>query len=223
MKRKIFMALALFLTLAANAQQSELTDPNVKMYLKLDASNNRELVMGVCFENKSGRPMASISFDMEMPNGLTVLSADRGSILQSNHEIVVEKYNYSGLNHWFFLCYNFAPTAMSNRQFTNDGRVCTLTLDTSALTDGQFSIIVRNAEVVWSDGYDVKAYKTPDFSFQFHVNDLPTDIKGVEDVDIDRRPADTTHQGTYNLQGVKVEKMQPGRIYIIDGKKVIVK
>ena len=30
-------------------------------------------------------------------------------------------------------------------------------------------------------------------------------------------------QGIYTLEGVKVEKTQPGHIYIIDGKKVFVK
>ena len=230
MKRNIILILVLAATLTASAQNWEQTDPNIRVYMEIDSDIITNLQLGLCFENKTALPMTAIGCDLDLPAGMSVYSYQRGEILNTGHWLSVKKYQNNYANRWFATCYCHYTQENSNvnlKQFLSDGRVATLTLDASSLSDGTYTIIVRNAEVLWTDGYSVKSFKTADFSLQIQLKEgelvppVPTDIKGVEDKDYS--PVVAGPQGIYTLQGVKVEKTQPGNIYIIDGKKVMVK
>ena len=230
MKRNIILTLALAATLAASAQNWEQTDLNVRVYMEIDYETNTNLRLDLCFENKTSLLMTAMGCDLDLPVGMSLISYQRGEVQNTGHTLSVKKYQKYYANRWFITSYcsdAYANSYVNRKQFLSDGRVATLTLDASSLSDGTYTIVVRNAEVLWTDGYSVKSFKTADFSLQIQLKEgelvppVPTDIKGVEDKDYS--PVVAGPQGIYTLQGVKVEKTQPGNIYIIDGKKVMVK
>ena len=229
MKRNIIITLALAATLSASSQVWEQTDPNVGVYLELDTDNNTDLQVGVCFLNKTSLPMTAMGCDLVLPAGMSIDSYERGDILNSGHILSVMKYENRYDNRWFITSYCHYTQENSNvasKQFKRDGRVATLKINAETLSEGVYDFHLRNAEVVWTDGYSVKSYKTENACYEFKIYNgnlypgVVTDIQGVEDKA--SAPA-VGRQGIYTLEGVKVEKTQPGHIYIIDGKKVFVK
>ena len=230
MKRNIILTLALAATLTAGAQTWKQTDPNVRVYIEIDSDTKTDLQLGLCFENKTSLPMTAMGCYLDLPGSMSIISYQRGGVQNSGHTLSVKRDQKTFNNRWFITSYcldAYANSYVNRKQFVGDGRVATLTLDASKLSEGLYTIFVYDAEVVWTDGYDVKSYKTADFSLQFQLKDgisqapVTTDIQGVNDKD--SKPAASGPEGIYTLQGVKGEKTQPGHISINNGRKVMAK
>ncbi len=105
--------------------------------------------------------------------------------------------------------------------------MATLYLDVSALSEGQYNITMRNAILVWTDGYTVTQFKTADTGYVLKLmsdhaqGGVATDIQGI--VEEDTKQVSPAQRGIYTLQGVKVDRTEPGRIYIVNGRKVLMK
>ena len=174
--------------------------------------------------------MCGLECTLELPEGVNVLrTTSRGEALNGYHVHMNNSYKHSrtdDTNCWLFTCFSRA-TDVANKQFVCDGRVATLFLDVSALSEGTYNIGVRNALVVWTDGYNVRQLKTADAGYELNLMSdhaqgaVATDIQGI--VEEDTKQVSPAQRGIYTLQGVKVDRTEPGRIYIVNGRKVLMK
>ena len=231
MKRTIIASIALALTLCANAQQWEQTTPDVSVYITIEGGDPTSVPLNICYLNTSGEDMCGLECTLELPEGVNVLrTTSRGEALNGYHVHMNNFYKHSrtdDTNCWLFTCFSRA-TDVAYKQFVGDGRVATLFLDVSALSEGTYNIGVKNALVVWTDGYNVRQLKTADAGYELNLMSdhaqgaVATDIQGVAE-DEDQRQASPARRGIYTLQGVKVDRTEPGRIYIINGRKMLVK
>ena len=237
MKRNIFITLALLLALTAKGQMDRFLD----FWLEIDKSSSSYMEIGVYINNRTAdmggswwysyTPIIALSFDIDFPTGI-IGDEDRYATLHglSHHNVFVTPYVDNSCRS--FVCIIPKYEAGYNEPFPDYAgpwRICTLKPAIAyGMSDGSYQIDVSNIELVWTDGYLVDTYHTPDVSYQFEIHNgisqppVPTDIKGIDDQDIE--PADSNApQGIYTLQGVKVEKMQHGNIYIVNGKKMMAK
>ena len=236
MKRNIFTMLVLVLTLTAKGQAA---GDRINLWLETDNTNSSSLQIGINIDNKSDEASAgwgwdstiylcAVSLDLDLPEGLIMSTVTGGDMMRNGgHSLFYCNYEDESRypNRWFICCIPKYEEGHSAVFSPISGRLCTLNMPTF-LSEGIYDIIVRNVEFVSTDGYKVYSYTpVPDFSYQFKIQDgiaqppVPTEIKGVEDKDYS--PVVAGPQGIYTLQGVKVEKTQPGNIYIINGKKVV--
>ena len=239
MKRNIFITLALLLALTAKGQMDYFLD----FWLEIDkssSSNNMEI--GVYINNRTADmggswwysyvPMFALSFDIDFPTGI-VGDEDRYATLHglSHHNVFVTPYVDHSCRS--FVCIIPKYEVGYHEPFPDYAggwRICTLKPYIAyGMSDGSYQIDVRNIELVSStDGYNASTYHIPDVSYQFEIRNgisqppVPTDIKGIDDQDIESADSNAP-QGIYTLQGVKVEKMQHGNIYIVNGKKMMAK
>ena len=239
MKRNIFITLALLLALTAKGQMDYFLD----FWLEIDkssSSNNMEI--GVYINNRTADmggswwysyvPMIALSFDIDFPTGI-VGDEDRYATLHglSHHNVFVTPYVDHSCRS--FVCIIPKYEVGYHEPFPDYAggwRICTLKPYIAyGMSDGSYQIDVRNIELVSStDGYNASTYHIPDVSYQFEIRNgisqppVPTDIKGIDDQDIESADSNAP-QGIYTLQGVKVEKMQHGNIYIVNGKKMMAK
>lgn len=231
MKRMIFATIALVMTVCASAQQWEQTTPDVRVYLMIEGGDPANLTLDVCFINELSEPMSGLECTIDLPEGIIVSrNTSGGEALNSGHMYMKNIYEHSrqdDTNSWLFTCFSRAAD-VDAKQFRSDGRVATLLLDASNLSEGTYNIGLRNALVVWTDGYNVTQLKTADVGYEFVVKEdyaggpVPTDVKGVMEEDAQHIVA-PAQRGIYTLQGVKVDSTEPGRIYIVNGRKVLMK
>lgn len=240
MKRNIFITLALLLALTAKGQMDRFLD----FWLEIDKSaSSSNMEIGVYINNRTADmggsmwysyiPMIAVSFDIDYPTG--IVGADENAALDgslTHHNVFVNQYYADEHFYRNFVC--IIPKYENGYhdafpEFAGGWRICTLTpIIANGMGNGSYQIDVSNIELVSSDGYVVDTYHLPDVSYQFEIRNgisqppVATDIRGIDEQDIE--PADSNApQGIYTLQGLKVEKMQPGNIYIVNGKKVMAK
>ena len=231
MKKSIIATIALAVSLCASAQQWEQTTPDARVYIEIDGGDPTNLALGICYENTTGEDLCGLECTLELPKGVNVLrNASGGEALNSNHIYMKNYYEHSrtdGTNCWLFTCFSRAADVAAKR-FVSDGRVATLFLDVSALSEGRYNITVSKALLVWTDGYRVVQLKTADAGYELNLSSdyaqgtVSTEVKGVAEEDINRMVS-PSQRGIYTLQGVKVDRTQPGGIYIINGRKMVVK
>jgi hypothetical protein len=234
MKKYIILTLALALSMGIRAQITAADLINV--HLEMDEPTDRYLRLGVYIDNTSDAlydPLHSwydptiylcgLSFDMDLPVPMQVYSVAKDGMATPGHYVwpgTDERY----VNRVFVTCW---PNTGNYRDFFGlQGRVFTLVLDPGFLSEGEYDIDVSNISMVESNGYWVHDYKKPGFSFRFEMREdipqppVPTAVKGVEERG-SQRVFTSGPRGIYTLQGVKVETMQPGHIYIVNGKKIV--
>ena len=232
MKKYIIVALALALNMTARAQVTAADLINI--HLEMDEPNGQDhlLRLGVYIDNTSNSLqnqwydptiyLNALSFDLDLPVPMYVDNVVKDGMATPYHDIwPTQDCRY--LNRYFICCF---PTGGVGSFYGLQGRAFTLILNPGWLNEGEYDIYVDNISMVETNLYKVIDYDTkPGFSYRFVMRDgvpetpLPTEIKGVDDKD--SRPVISGPQGIYTLQGVKVEKTQPGNIYIINGKKVM--
>jgi len=223
MKKYIILALALALNMTARAQMTA-TDL-INIHLEMDEPNGQDnlLRLGVYIDNTSDSMqnpwydptiyLGALSFDLDLPVPMYVDNFVKDGMATPGHDVWATH---------FICCF---PTGTYSSFFGLQGRAFTLLLEPGWLGEGEYDIYVDNVSMVENNLYNVNDYSKPGFSYHFVMRNgvpetpVPTEINGVDDKD--SRPVVAGPQGIYTLQGVKVEKTQPGNIYIINGKKVV--
>jgi hypothetical protein len=231
MKRQIVLALVMAATLTSNAQAVAVTPADyIGVHLEAYETTTTALKLGVDIENESWTfstngwdnsiYISGVSFDMDLPPFASITSQESSSL----DALIVRRYSsllYS--NRWFVCWYT------KTMSYDSDFHLATLTIEGWGQNEnGTYEIVVSNIDMAENrNSSGVNSYRKPGFTYQFELKDgigqepFPTDIQGVEDKD--DKPAAVSPKGIYTLQGVKVDRTRPGNIYIIDGKKVLVK
>lgn len=230
MKRIIIATIALALTICADAQQWEQTTPDASVYIIIDSGDLTALPLHIGYMNSTDESMCGLECTLELPEGVTVLrNSSGGEALNSLHiymKNIFKQSQQDNTNTWLFTCYSRAAD-VDAKKFRCEGEVATLYLDVSALSEGQYNITMRNAILVWTDGYTVTQFKTADTGYVLKLmsdhaqGGVATDIQGI--VEEDTKQVSPAQRGIYTLQGVKVDRTEPGRIYIVNGRKVLMK
>ena len=109
---------------------------------------------------------------------------------------------------------------------TGEGELMTGIIDASGLADGEYKLTFK--DVIFSDNDDSSLYaivshgaKKETLDIAFTVADgkvTGSTNSGVKGIVIDE---ETAQKGIYNIQGMKIRQTVPGRLYIVNGKKVI--
>ncbi len=109
---------------------------------------------------------------------------------------------------------------------TGEGDLMTGILNATGLADGDYSLTFK--DVIFSDNDDSALYAIVGNGAQTTTLDVPFTVEGgqvkggsksgVKGVVIDE---ETAQKSIYNIQGMKIRQTVPGRLYIVNGKKVI--
>lgn len=110
-------------------------------------------------------------------------------------------------------------------QDDNDMTLWSYTIYTSDYEDGDYQLVIPEAYLImYTNNYENTYLSLEELIFFTVANGKVSGIKGIE-----AAPVKAAAQGIYNLQGVKVSKDAstvsnlPAGIYIIDGKKVMIR
>lgn len=105
-----------------------------------------------------------------------------------------------------------------------EGEVFRINYDTEYLADGEYTITIGGpnggaAKLIYYDeatDKNVTISETATYTVKFKKEDGK--VSGVNRVVVD---AENEKQEIYNIQGMKIRQTVPGRLYIVNGKKVI--
>lgn len=154
-------------------------------------------------------------FDLFLPEGVTLaeessLAISPGSIIDVKQHIFDTAILRNGACR--VLCYSF-----QNKSFTlNSGDIASIKIIVdSNLPNGIYPIILKNVEVTRSNGLQCK--KENEIEGLLSITD--EDLDDITPVEVDKT---INNRVIYNLMGIRVKKLYPGQIGIIDGKKIIV-
>lgn len=176
----------------------------------LDGKKAKDLVdMGVVVGKKVG---TKYKFDM-----------DNGATFNTSRNVVKDKANIEIGNkaNLIFNYYNDADFITGTT-----GEVVRIKYNAEYLADGEYTITCTGP-VAAGDEMMIKYYDESDdeikdivgvapFTLKFSKQD--GNISGVSRVVVD---AENEKQEIYNIQGMKIRQTVPGRLYIVNGKKVI--
>lgn len=188
--------------------------PNHVVYIQdliLNAGSEAALQVKLKDEDEA----VGFQFDLYLPKGVTLaeepsLAISPGSIINVKQHIFDTALLRNGACR--VLCYSF-----QNKGFTsNSGDIASINITVdSNLPNGVYPIILKNVEVTKSNGLQSKKEKEVEALLSITDDDLD-DITPVE---VDKTINDKV---IYNLMGIRVKKLYPGQIGIINGKKIIV-
>ena len=109
---------------------------------------------------------------------------------------------------------------------TGEGELMTGIIDATGLADGEYKLTFK--DVIFSDNDDSSLYAIVSNGAQTETLDVPFTVEGgkikggsksgVKGIVIDEENGE---KAIYNIQGMKIRQTVPGRLYIVNGKKVI--
>ncbi|MBP3843484.1 MAG: hypothetical protein J6E29_07615 [Prevotella sp.] len=157
----------------------------------------------------------AFQFDLFLPEGV-YLNSDAskaisgGSLLTKKH-VADAAWLKSGACR--VICYSLSNEALKQSQGT--AAIIHVDVD-SKMKPGSYPVVLRNVEIAQANGRKSRRISEVRTTLTIVPNsDLPTDINQVEAI------STIQNDGIYNLSGQKVDKLQPGQIGIVKGKKII--
>ena len=208
--KKFFTSLMLALATIVPLQAVETDSHDNRLFFAVGESDDITQVPLLLHLENPSIGITAVEMYFSLPDGVTVVSSELTSRCATTHE-VFDGETPRG--------YFVSVSSETIECFTeNEGAVCTLLCDFSALNDGNYTISASGVFAVGVNGDEVTCYTAADQTDQYTKGDGT--ITGIETVTPD---TSTGVLEIYNLQGIRLREPQKGTINIINGKKVIVK
>lgn len=206
---KKFLTLLLFASIVALPLRAvEVESHDNRLYFTIDECEDLTLVPITLHLENPSIDITAIEMYLSLPEDTRIFTIESTPRSKTNHEIIIGN-TLNGL---------FVSIASENvDKFEGvDGAVCTIYCDFSALADGNYTISSSGVFAIGVTDEDVTCYTTANQEEQFVKSD--NGISGIKSI------ASNASNGSleiYNLQGIRLNKLQKGQINIINGKKVI--
>ncbi len=153
---------------------------------------------------------------------ITNILPAEGTKCSSIDEIIIECNQDINCNAEYFIVkgedgteYNFVPTYSDRNGNEIPLNTIRLVSETPITAAGAYTLYIEEYAIANTDWMNQDYLKAQTFTFTFDGNEITTDIENVE-----RERGETT---IYDLTGRKIEEISESGIYIINGKKVLVK
>ena len=206
---KKFLTLLLFASIVAMPLRAvEVESHDNRLYFTIDECDDLTLVPITLHLENPSIDITAIEMYLSLPEDARIFTIESTPRSKTNHEIIIGN-TLNGL---------FVSIASENvEKFEGvDGAVCTIYCDFSALADGNYTISSSGVFAVGVTDEDVTCYTVTNQEEQFSKSD--NGISGIKSI------ASNASNGSleiYNLQGIRLNKLQKGQINIVNGKKVI--
>ena len=206
---KKFLTLLLFASIVAMPLRAvEVESHDNRLYFTIDKCDDLSLVPITLHLENPSIDITAIEMYLSLPEDARIFTIESTSRSKTNHEIIIGN-TLKGF---------FVSIASENlEKFEGvDGAVCTIYCDFSALADGNYTISSSGVFAVGVTDEDVTCYTVTNQEEQFSKSD--NGISGIKSI------ASNASNGSleiYNLQGIRLNKLQKGQINIVNGKKVI--
>ena len=206
---KKFLTLLLFASIVAMSLRAvEVESHDNRLYFTIDECDDLTLVPITLHLENPSIDITAIEMYLSLPEDTRIFTIESTSRSQANHEIIIGN-TLNGL---------FVSIASENvDKFEGvDGAVCTIYCDFSAIADGNYTISSSGVFAVGVTDEDVTCYTVTNQEEQFVKND-----NGISCIENIVPNASNGSSEIYNLQGIRLNKLQKGQINIVNGKKVI--
>ena len=206
---KKFLTLLLFASIVAMPLRAvEVESHDNRLYFTIDKCDDLSLVPITLHLENPSIDITAIEMYLSLPEDARIFTIESTSRSKTNHQIIIG----NTLNGFFV---SIASENVDKFEGV-DGAVCTLYCDFSALADGNYTISSSGVFAVGVTDEDVTCYTVTNQEEQFSKSD--NGISGIKSI------ASNASNGSleiYNLQGIRLNKLQKGQINIVNGKKVI--
>ena len=206
---KKFLTLLLFASIVALPLRAvEVESHDNRLYFTIDKCDDLTLVPITLHLENPSIDITAIEMYLSLPEDARIFTIESTPRSKTNHEIIIG----NTLNGFFV---SIASENVDKFEGV-DGAVCTIYCDFSALADGNYTISSSGVFAVGVTDEDVTCYTVTNQEEQFSKSD--NGISGIKSI------ASNASNGSleiYNLQGIRLNKLQKGQINIVNGKKVI--
>ena len=206
---KKFLTLLLFASIVAMPLRAvEVESHDNRLYFTIDECDDLTLVPITLHLENPSIDITAIEMYLSLPEDARIFTIESTSRSKTNHQIIIG----NTLNGFFV---SIASENVDKFEGV-DGAVCTIYCDFSALADGNYTISSSGVFAVGVTDEDVTCYTVTNQEEQFSKSD--NGISGIKSI------ASNASNGSleiYNLQGIRLNKLQKGQINIVNGKKVI--
>jgi hypothetical protein len=206
---KKFLTLLLFASIVAMPLRAvEVESHDNRLYFTIDKCDDLSLVPITLHLENPSIDITAIEMYLSLPEDARIFTIESTSRSKTNHQIIIG----NTLNGFFV---SIASENVDKFEGV-DGAVCTIYCDFSALADGNYTISSSGVFAVGVTDEDVTCYTVTNQEEQFSKSD--NGISGIKSI------ASNASNGSleiYNLQGIRLNKLQKGQINIVNGKKVI--
>ena len=206
---KKFLTLLLFASIVAMPLRAvEVESHDNRLYFTIDKCDDLSLVPITLHLENPSIDITAIEMYLSLPEDARIFTIESTPRRKTNHEIIIGN-TLKG----FFV--SIASEKLEKFEGV-DGAVYTIYCDFSALADGNYTISSSGVFAVGVTDEDVTCYTVTNQEKQLIKNDNV--ISGIENIVPN---ASNGSSEIYNLQGIRLNKLQKGQINIINGKKVI--
>ena len=206
---KKFLTLLLFASIVAMPLRAvEVESHDNRLYFTIDKCDDLTLVPITLHLENPSIDITAIEMYLSLPEDARIFTIESTFRSKTNHQIIIG----NTLNGFFV---SIASENVDKFEGV-DGAVCTIYCDFSALADGNYTISSSGVFAVGVTDEDVTCYTVTNQEEQFSKSD--NGISGIKSI------ASNASNGSleiYNLQGIRLNKLQKGQINIVNGKKVI--
>ena len=211
MKHIKFLLLAVLLTVVGRTYADNLTVANVEM----SAGETKQIAIVL---NNPTHKYAAFQFDLVLPEGISIAKNNKGKFIASLDEDRKDDHTLN-VSETESNTYRFLAFSMMNTEFYGtEGALVYVTLQASeSISEGNKTATIQSQVFTEISG---EQYKWDDFSFTVTITPNST---GIIEISVEN-PVDV-----YNIQGDKVRSKAttlsdlPQGVYIVNGRKVIVK
>ena len=206
---KKFLTLLLFASIVAMPLRAvEVESHDNRLYFTIDKCDDLTLVPITLHLENPSIDITAIEMYLSLPEDARIFTIESTPRSKTNHEIIIG----NTLNGFFV---SIASENVDKFEGV-DGAVCTIYCDFSALADGNYTISSSGVFAVGVTDEDVTCYTTANQEEQFSKSD-----NGVSGIKSTTHNASNGSHEIYNLQDIRLNKLQKGQINIVNGKKVI--
>ena len=206
---KKFLTLLLFASIVAMPLRAvEVESHDNRLYFTIDECDDLTLVPITLHLENPSIDITAIEMYLSLPEDARIFTIESTSRSKTNHQIIIG----TTLNGFFV---SIASENVDKFEGV-DGAVGTIYCDFSALADGNYTISSSGVFAVGVTDEDVTCYTTANQEEQFSKSD--NGISGIKSI---APNASNGSSEIYNLQGIRLNKLQKGQINIVNGKKVI--
>ena len=206
---KKFLTLLLFASIVAMPLRAvEVESHDNRLYFTIDKCDDLTLVPITLHLENPSIDITAIEMYLSLPEDARIFTIESTSRSKTNHQIIIG----NTINGFFV---SIASENVDKFEGV-DGAVCTIYCDFSALADGNYTISSSGVFAVGVTDEDVTCYTVTNQEEQFSKSD--NGISGIKSI---APNASNGSSEIYNLQGIRLNKLQKGQINIVNGKKVI--
>ena len=237
MKKVFLLMIAGVFAISASAQTTEKRGDNGGV-LSIEASDNLACVPVTFSLNNPTAVVITGQAVFDAPTGAKFTENDDEEYVTPNEEragnkkkdgswAIMEKFDEATPSHIeiSFLSQSNPTVGLKG----TEGVVFTIYLDASALSDGEYEVKMTNVVVedkttdnkyVVAGTYNGVDATTPELAAPLVISGgkAQAGSAGVNKITVDE---DAAQKSIYNIQGMKIRQTVPGRLYIVNGKKVI--